>query len=113
MSIESVTEWLTLQQAADLLGVSSGRVSRLVEEHQLIAVRRDREFMIPAHLIQNGEPLPSIRGTIVLLLDSGLTLEAAVNWIYSESAELGATPISQLLLGHKAPVRRAAQMFAL
>lgn len=112
MAIESVTEWLTYQQAAELLGVSSGRVSRLVEEHQLIAVRRDREFMIPAHLIQNGEPLPSIRGTIVLLLDAGLTVEAAVDWIYSDSGELGATPISQLLLGHKAPVRRAAQMFA-
>ena len=112
MSIESVTDWLTYQQVGEMLGVSSGRVSRLVEEHHLISVRRDREFMIPAHLIQNGEPLPSIRGTIVLLLDAGLTLEAAVDWIYSESEELGATPISQLLLGHKAPVRRAAQMFA-
>lgn len=112
MSIQSVTEWLTYPQVAELLGVSSGRVSRLVEEHQLISVRREREFMVPAHLIQDGEPLPSLRGTIILLLDAGLTIEDAVDWIYSDSEELGATPISQLLLGHKAPVRRAAQMFA-
>lgn len=112
MSIEAVDDWLSYSQAADLLGVSSGRVSRLVEEHQLISVRREREYMIPAHLIQDGQPLASLRGTVVLLLDAGLSVDEAVDWIYSESEELGATPISQLLIGHKAPVRRAAQMFA-
>lgn len=112
MSIESVSDWLTYPQVAELLGVSSGRVSRLVEEHQLISVKRGREYMVPAHLIQGGQPLPSLRGTIVLFLDAGLTLEDAIVWIYDESEELGATPISQLLLGHKAPVRRAAQIFA-
>ena len=112
MSINNVTDWLTFSQVADMLGVSTGRVSRLVEENQLIAVKRDREFMVPAHLIQNGQPLPSIRGTIIVLTDAGLSLDEAVDWIYSESADLQATPISQLLLGHKAPVRRAAQAFA-
>lgn len=112
MSIDSVSEWLTYAEVAAKLGVSAGRVSRLVEENQLISVRRDREYMVPAHLIQNGQPLPSLRGTIIVLTDAGLTLDAAVDWIYSESADLGATPISQLLLGHKAPVRRAAQAFA-
>lgn len=112
MAIADVTEWLSYSEAAELLGVSSGRISRLVEENQLVSVRREKEFMIPAHLIQNGETLASLRGTMVLLLDAGLTVPEAVDWIYSESEDLGSTPISQLLAGHKAPVRRAAQTFA-
>ena len=112
MSIDNVSDWLSYTEAAHLLGVSAGRVSRLVEENQLISVRRDREFMVPAHLIQDGQPLPSLRGTIIVLTDAGLSLGQAIDWMYSESDDLGATPISQLLLGRKAPVRRAAQAFA-
>lgn len=112
MSIDNVSDWLSYSEVAALLGVSAGRVSRLVEENQLISVRREREFMIPAHLIQDGQPLPSLRGTIIVLTDAGLSLSQAIDWIYAESDDLGATPISQLLLGHKAPVRRAAQAFA-
>ena len=67
-------------------------------------------LLLPAdHLIQNGEPLASIRGTLFLLLDCSLTLDEAIEWIYAENEILGRTPISALLEGHKAPVRRAAQ----
>jgi hypothetical protein len=110
LELPGVDSWLTIDEAAEQLGISASKVRRLIEEHILLAIRRDKQPMIPAHLIQNGEPLSSIRGTMLLLKDCGLSDEEAIAWIYQENSELGATPISQLLLGHKAPVRRTAQM---
>jgi excisionase family DNA binding protein len=109
LNIELIEDWLTIDEVAKELGISSSKVRRLIEEHTLFAIRVDKEPKIPAHLIANGEPLPSIRGTMYLLLDSGFTPEEAVEWIYTENELLGNRPIDSLLQGHKAPVRRAAQ----
>lgn len=109
MLTEKITDWLTIDQAADALRLSSGKVRRLIEEHILFAVRVDKEPKIPAHLIVDGEPLSSIRGTLLMLLDLGLTIDEAVEWLYEENDNLNETPIASLLKGHKAPVRRAAQ----
>ncbi len=107
--IEGVDHWLTIDEASDQLGISSSKVRRLIEEHVLFSVRVDKQPMIPAHLIQNGEPLASIRGTMLMLIDMDFTPEEAVQWLYAENENLGTTPIKALLQGHKAPVRRAAQ----
>ncbi len=107
--IEGVDHWLTIDEASDQLGISSSKVRRLIEEHVLFSVRVDKQPMIPAHLIQNGEPLASIRGTMLMLIHMDFTPEEAVQWLYAENENLGTTPIKALLQGHKAPVRRAAQ----
>ena len=109
MITDKVSDWISIDQAAELLGLSAGKVRRLIEEHYLFAVRVDKEPKIPAHLIIDGEPLSSIRGTILLLLDIGLKLEEAIDWLYLDNDNLDETPIAALLKGHKAPVRRAAQ----
>ncbi|MFM7014365.1 MAG: Rv2175c family DNA-binding protein [Actinomycetota bacterium] len=108
--IDEISNFLTIDQAAEQLAISPGKVKRLIEEHNLIALRRDGKLMIPAELIIDGEPLPSLRGTIILLLDSGYTLDEAISWLYTPSDVLGSTPIASLLQGRKAPVRRLAQM---
>jgi excisionase family DNA binding protein len=107
--IEGVDHWLSIDEVSDQLGISSSKVRRLIEEHVLFSVRVDKQPMIPAHLIQNGEPLASIRGTMLMLIDMDFTEEEAIQWLYAENENLGTTPIKALLQGHKAPVRRAAQ----
>ncbi len=109
MVTDKITEWLTIDEVAQALGLSAGKVRRLIEEHILFSVRVDKEPKIPAHLIVDGEPLSSIRGTMLLLLDLGLKTEEAIEWLYEENDNLDETPIAALLKGHKAPVRRAAQ----
>ena len=104
-----VDAWLTIDEVADLLGISSGKVRRLIDEHILFSYKVEKEPMVPANLIVDGEPLSSIRGTMILLLDLGLSLQEAITWLYEVNDELGTEPISALLAGHKAPVRRAAQ----
>lgn len=107
--IDRVDSWLTIDQVAEQLGVSASKVRRLIEEHVLFSVRVDKQPMIPAHLIHDGEPLASIRGTMLLLLDMGFSESEAIEWLYADNQYLSSTPIEALLQGHKAPVRRAAQ----
>lgn len=107
---DKVANWLTILETAELLGIPKGKVNRLLEEHTLVAVKKDGQLMIPAELIVDGEPLAPLRGTIIMLQDSGYSIEEAVDWLYTHSEVLGQTPLQSLLEGKKAPVRRLAQM---
>ena len=107
---EKVTNWLTILETADLLGIPKGKVNRLLEDHTLVAVKREGRLMIPAELIVDDEPLASLRGTIIMLQDSGHSIDESIDWLYTHSEVLGQTPLQSLLEGKKAPVRRLAQM---
>jgi hypothetical protein len=109
----AVSEWLTVPDVADRLEIPLGKVRRLIEEHHLISVKRDGVQKVPAELIQEGETLPSLPGTILVLLDSGFDLESAKEWLYTPNDALESTPINSLLKGRKSEVRRLAQMLAL
>lgn len=110
--LEQITDWLTIPEAGELLGIVPGKVRRLIEEHHLIAIKTDNVQRIPAEIIINGEPLPSLRGTIVLLLDSGYTLGGAIKWLYTYEESLATTPMAALIAGRKTEVRRVAQSLA-
>lgn len=108
----STVEFIDYDRAGELLGISVGKVRRLVEDHSLVSVRRGSDRLIPAETIVDGEPLHSLRGTVMMLIDCGLKLEDAVEWLYTENEILETTPMDSLLAGHKSPVRRAAQFLA-
>ena len=110
--LDQITTWLTIPEAGELLGIVPGKVRRLIEEHHLIAIKAEGVQRIPAEIIINGEPLPSLRGTIVLLLDSGFTLGGAIKWLYTVEDSLTVTPMSALIAGRKTEVRRIAQSLA-
>jgi len=110
--LDQITNWLTIPEAGELLGIVPGKVRRLIEEHHLIAIKAEGVQRIPAEIIINGEPLPSLRGTIVLLLDSGFTLGGAIKWLYTVEDSLTVTPMSALIAGRKTEVRRIAQSLA-
>lgn len=110
--LDQITQWLTIPEAGELLGIVPGKVRRLIEEHQLIAIKTDGVQRIPAEIIINGEPLPSLRGTVVLLMDSGFTLGGTIKWLYTEESSIGTTPMAALIAGRKTEVRRVAQSLA-
>lgn len=109
---KSVSEWLTIPEVADRLGIVPGKVRRLIEEHALFVVVRDGVKYVPGHLIVDGQPLPSIPGTINVLIDAGYSLDRAVEWLYTDEESLGNRPIDSLLAGRKPEVRRIAQTLA-
>lgn len=120
-----VPRWLTVPDLCEHLALDAGKVRRLIAEHWLVGARQGERgiFAVPADFIVPRTPTPgaegpdsaswavlsSLRGTVTLLLDAGLDEREAIEWLFSPSDELGATPIEALRAGHKAPVRRAAQ----
>ena len=112
-AFDFVDEWLTVPDVAEALSVPLGKVRRFIEEHVLFSVRIDGVQKIPAHLIASGEPLPSLRGTILVLIDAGFDLDGAVKWLYEVEESIGRRPIEHLLEGRKSEVRRIAQSLAL
>lgn len=102
----------TIADLVERFNASPGRIHRMIEDHYLATVRVDGVLRVPSEFVQGNEPLPSLRGTILVLLDAGLSEDQAVEWIMSHNDELDERPIDSLLRGHKAAVRRATQALA-
>jgi hypothetical protein len=103
------TEWLTVPDLVELLGLPQGRVRRLLEDRILLGTRVDGVLKVPADFIVDGEPLHELRGTVLVLADAGFSDDEAMNWLLSDQDSLGTTPIAALRAGRKAEVRRVAQ----
>jgi hypothetical protein len=113
-----VEEWLTLAEVADLLAVPLRRVRRLLQERQLVAVRRSAtagaspEPAVPAALIKDGAPLPELAGTVTLLRDAGFSDEEALHWLFTPDPTLPGSPVEAMRAGRKTEIRRRAQALA-
>jgi hypothetical protein len=106
------TVWLTIPDLVEALGLSQSRVRQLIDDKQLLAVRRDGKLSVPSSFIRDGSPLGELRGTLIVLSDDGFTDEQAMEWLLEVDDSLGVPPIDALLAGRKAEVRRVAQALA-
>jgi hypothetical protein len=96
----------------EVLDVPLGRVRRLIDEHYLVGSRRNGAFAVPSVFIVDGEPLSSLRGTIIVLQDAGFSDDELIDWLLADEESLGRSPIESLRAGHKSAVRRLAQTLA-
>lgn len=101
--------WLTIPDLTELMGLKVSQVRRLIEDRALLASRIDGVWKVPAPFIVDGEPMHELKGTLIVLSDSGYSDEEAMNWLLSEDPSLGIAPIFALQAGRKAEVRRVAQ----
>ena len=106
------TEWLTVPDLVDMLGLSVSRVRRLIEDKHLGAKRVDGVLKVPALFLKDGQPLSELHGTLIVLADAGFDDDEAVDWLLAEEESLGTAPIEALRAGRKAEVRRVAQALA-
>lgn len=117
MDVDSlVSEWLTVPDAAEALGVDVTRVRAMIKELRLLAVRRGERAVlsIPAALLQDGEPVKGLRGTLMMLADFGYSDEEMVDWLFSPEDVLGGlTPAAALLDNRPTAVHKAAQLRAI
>ena len=104
------TDWLTLPDAAELLGTGISGVRRLLEDSALVSSKRDGVQRIPSAFFLDGEPLSSLRGTIIALSDAGLDADESIDWLFEIEETLGNAPIESLRAGRKSEVRRAARV---
>ena len=105
-------EWLTIPDLIDQLRLSQSRVRQLIDDKQLLAVRRNGTLQVPSAFIRDDAPLPELRGTLIVLADDGFTDEQAMDWLLNVDGSLRTTPIEALRAGRKAEVRRVAQALA-
>lgn len=105
-------EWLTLPELVEILAEPLGRVRRLFDEQYLIGSRRNGPLAVPAVFLQGAQPLPSLRGTVIVLKDAGFSDDEAIDWLLVVEDSIGRSPIAALRDGHKSEVRRVARALA-
>ena len=106
------TDWLSLPELVEVLGEPLGRVKHMLDESQLVGSRRDGAIRVPAVFIADGRPIPSLRGTVIVLHDAGFTDDEAIEWLLTTDDSIGRPPIESLREGRKSEVRRVAQGLA-
>ncbi|WP_136707185.1 Rv2175c family DNA-binding protein [Agromyces sp. H66] len=106
------TDWLTVPDLVDLLGLTPSRVRRLIDDRHLLAARVDGVLRVPALFLRDGAPLSELHGTAMVLADAGFSDAEALEWLLAEEDSLGTTPIAALRAGRKSEVRRVAQALA-
>ncbi|WP_434063517.1 Rv2175c family DNA-binding protein [Paramicrobacterium chengjingii] len=106
------SDWLTIPDLAEMLDVKLSRVRRLIEDRDLLAVRRDGVLVVPADFLRDGEPLKELRGTFILLSDAGFNDDEILAWLTEADDSIGDTPLNALRAGRKSEVRRVAQALA-
>jgi hypothetical protein len=111
-STNSDTSWLTLPELVEVLGEPLGRVRRLLDEKHLVGSRRSGALRVPAVFLVDGAPLPSLRGTVIVLGDAGFSDDEAIDWLLAHDDTIDAAPIDALRAGRKSEVRRVAQTLA-
>ena len=114
-NVESlVGEWLPLPDVAQLLNVSITKVHGLLDEKALVAIRvgERRIRSVPVAFIQEGHPVESLKGTIVVLSDAGYSDEELIAWLFTPDESLRGRPVDALREGRKTEIRRRAQLLA-
>lgn len=109
-----VPAWLNLPDVAEKLDLPITRVRSLLDERSLISLRvTDRSIRsVPADFLDNGSVVESLKGTILVLTDSGFSDEEIIRWLYTPDDSLPGRPIDALREGRKTEIRRRAQALA-
>jgi hypothetical protein len=105
-----VPAWLSLPEVADALGVGVNRARQLVNERQLLAVRRGENgaLAVPADFVQDGKVLKHLPGVLTLLADARFSDDEALRWLYTDD-ELPGAPVQALRENRGTEVKRRAQ----
>lgn len=101
--------WLTFGEVAERLGVPEGKVKQYAREGQLLAVRREGQWRVPAELVANRTVLRHLPGVLTLLYDAGYSAEEALHWLYEPDDSLPGTPAVALGSNNATEVKRRAQ----
>ncbi len=108
-----VGDWLSLNDAADKLGIPAGRVKQLLRDRKLLAVARpDGKTAIPAAFIDGQQVVKGLPGTLTLLFDCGFDETEALRWLFTADETLPGTPIDAIVRNRGTEVNRRAQALA-
>lgn len=113
-----VSDWLTWEEAAELLGVTPAKVRTMVRDHQLAAAvpaavpTTGVKQGVPALFLVDGEPVKGLPGLLTVLHDNGFDDRECIAWIFLD-ADLPGRPIDALRENRGSEVKRRAQALLL
>jgi len=111
--LDADVDVLSLQEAANALGVSANKVRQMLRDGDLIAVRRKGDLFVPSAFLVKDGIAKGLKGTITVLLDSGFTQTEMLRWLFADDESLpGGNPINALRTSHHTEVKRRAQAMA-
>lgn len=108
-----ITDWLTVPEAAERLGVDVTKVRQLLRERKLVGVRRNGVLQVPAAFIQDGGVLKGLPGTLTVLADCGFSDDEALRWLFTNDDSLPGSPAQALVENRGTEVKRRAQALAI
>lgn len=110
----AVTQWLTIPDLAQALGIDVIKARALLKDRQVLARRRGpREVLsIPAEFFQDGFVLKGLPGTLSVLLDAGFSDQESLRWLFTADDTLPGSPVDALRQNRGTEVRRRAQALA-
>ena len=91
MNTQGETEWLSVPEVGELLDIPLRDVRDMIRAHDLVATRRAETNAVIVHreeLIERDGRwivLPSLRGTVTVLKDAGLTDDVQVDIVSSDT----------------------------
>jgi hypothetical protein len=108
-----VGAWLSLPDAADLLGMPAGRVKQLLRDRKLLAVTRpEGTLAVPAAFLDGNQIVKGLSGTLTLLVDCGFGDLEALRWLFTADETLPGKPIDAIAKRRATEVNRRAQAMA-
>jgi hypothetical protein len=108
-----VAEWLSLSEVAVALNIPTSRVKQLLRDRKLLAVvRPGGQRSVPAALLDGGQIVKGLCGTLTVLFDCGFDEEEALRWLFTADETLPGTPIEALCKHRGTEVNRRAQALA-
>lgn len=108
------SEWLTVPNAAEKLGVDVLKIRHMLNDGLLLAIRRgpDGVLSIPAVLVSTPDVVRHLPGLLTVLRDGGYDERASLRWLLTRDESLGASPAECLAQNRSAEIRRRAQAMA-
>jgi hypothetical protein len=104
---------VSLADAAKRLEAPESKVRQLLRDGHLIAIRRDKELLVPEQFLTDSGLVKGLAGTLTVLSDAGFEPTEMLNWLFTADESLpGTTPINALRTNHGAEVKRRAQALA-
>lgn len=117
--VPQVSEWFSIPEAADKLGVADKVIRNALSTGALVGVRRGAgsPVAIPSEFLMTDDAgechiLETLKGTLSVLFDAGYSHHECLVWLFTENESLGSRPVDALRTGRTHEVRRVAQALA-
>lgn len=110
--LEADVPVIGIAEVAERIGLSESKVRQLVRDGHLVALRRERELVVPEEFVTDNAVVKGLAGTLTVLSDAGFAPSESLRWLFTADDTLPGRPIDALRGDRGREVKRRAQASA-